>query len=87
MGKHPDPDRGRRTVWSILTTVVLVVRVLATILATFCVFAWIVAAFRDSLLNPWLWWAVGSVIAILVSTYLYSYLRVRYPSASERWEE
>ncbi|GAC81018.1 hypothetical protein SAMN04488550_4469 [Gordonia malaquae] len=87
MGNHPDRNLGRRAVWSVLTTVVLVVRVVATIVATFCVFAWIVAAFRDSLMNPWLWWAVGSVIAIVVSTYLYSYLRVRYPSASERWEE
>ena len=87
MGYYPDHAAGRRTIWSIVATVVLMVRVIATIATVFCVFAWIVAAVRSDLLNGWLWWAVGSAAALVVSTYLYSYLRVRYPSASDRWEE
>ncbi|EGD54623.1 hypothetical protein SCNU_13613 [Gordonia neofelifaecis NRRL B-59395] len=76
----------RRTIWSLAAIVVLTVRILATIATIFFTFAWLVAAVRSSLLNAWLWWAVGSVLAMAISWYLYSYLRVRYPSTSRRWE-
>ncbi|MCF8603506.1 hypothetical protein L5I01_09050 [Gordonia sp. HY442] len=78
---------GRRAAWSLAATVVLTVRLIATIASVGIVLVWIVAAVRDGLLNSWLWWAIGSVVAMLVSTYLYSYLRVRYPSSSDRWED
>ena len=87
MGTESPSGAGRRAAWSVVATVVLMVRVLATIATVFCAFAWIVAAVRSDLLNGWLWWVVGSAAALLVSTYLYGYLRVRYPSTSERWEE
>ncbi|MBB4133904.1 hypothetical protein [Gordonia humi] len=78
---------GRQALWSIAATIVLTVRLVATIMTVGTVLIWVVAAVRDDLLNPWLWWAVGSAATLLVSTYLYSHLRVRYPSRSERWEE
>lgn len=65
--------------WAVLTTVVLVVRMLATIAAILCVIGWIVVAVRSSLNNGFLWPAVISGVALLVSTYLYSYLRPRHP--------
>lgn len=80
-------EAGRRAAWSLAATVVLTVRLTATIASVATILVWIVAAVRDGLVNPWLWWAVGSAAALLASTYLYSYLRVRYPSSSERWEE
>ncbi|MGB3697645.1 MAG: hypothetical protein WBA05_09440 [Gordonia sp. (in: high G+C Gram-positive bacteria)] len=86
MGDDPEHEVGRRAIWSIAATLVLTARLLATIATVFFVLAWLVAAVRLSLLNGWLWWALGSAIALLVSWYLYSYLRVRYPSASRRWE-
>ena len=77
----------RHALWSIAATVVLAVRLITTITTVGLVLIWIVAAVRDDLLNGWLWWALGSALALLVSTYLYSWLRVRYPSRSDRWEE
>ncbi|GAC57684.1 hypothetical protein GOHSU_23_00300 [Gordonia hirsuta DSM 44140 = NBRC 16056] len=77
----------RETLWSVLATVVLAARLLATIGAVIFTLMWLVAAVRDSLVNLWLWWALGSVLMLVVSTYLYSVLRVRYPSRSQRWEE
>lgn len=78
---------GRRVVWSIAAGVVLTVRVIAVILTPILVVTWLVAAVRSSLLNGWMWWAIGAALALLISSYLYSYLRVRYPSRSRRWEE
>lgn len=80
-------EEGRRAVWSLAATVVLTIRLIATIMTTGTVLVWIVAAVRDGILNAWLWWAVGSATALLVATYLYSHLRVRYPSTSDRWED
>ncbi|WP_026918549.1 hypothetical protein [Gordonia shandongensis] len=86
MGNTSEPGVGRRALWSVAALIVLTVRLLATIATTVFVLAWILAAVRSDLLNGWLWWAAGSAIALVVSWYLYSYLRVRYPSTSERWE-
>ena len=58
----------------------------ATLATIAFVLLWLIAAVRDTLLNGWLWWALGSVALLLVSTYLYSVLRVRYPSNHDRWE-
>lgn len=77
----------RETLWSVLATVVLAARLLATIGTVIFTLMWLIAAVRDSLVNVWLWWALGSVLMLVVSTYLYSVLRVRYPSRSQRWEE
>ncbi|MCF8587236.1 hypothetical protein L5G28_01775 [Gordonia sp. HY285] len=77
----------RRAAWSIAATVVLTIRLIATIATVGTVLVWLVAAVRDGLLNGWLWWAVGSAGTLIVATYLYSHLRVRYPSTSDRWEE
>lgn len=82
MGSRP----AREAVWAVLTTVVLVVRFLATLATVFFVLLWVVAAVRYTLLNGWLWWALGSVLVLVAATYVYSVLRVRYPSNSERWE-
>lgn len=77
----------RETIWSMLATVVLAGRLLATIGCVIFTVCWLVFAVRYSLLNGWLWWALGSLLLLGVSTYLYSVLRVRYPSSSARWEE
>ncbi|NLG45343.1 hypothetical protein [Gordonia sp. (in: high G+C Gram-positive bacteria)] len=87
MGSAPESDIGRRALWSIAAGVVLTVRVIAVIITPILVVAWLVAAVRSSLLNGWMWWAIGAALALLISNYLYSYLRVRYPSRSRRWEE
>ncbi|GAA3948501.1 hypothetical protein [Gordonia caeni] len=76
----------REALWSTLATVVLALRFIATIGSVLLVLFWIIAAVRDSLLNGWLWWALGAVLLLVVTTYLYSVLRVRYPTNSERWE-
>ncbi|ALG83313.1 hypothetical protein [Gordonia phthalatica] len=85
MGNDPESG-GPSAVWSAAAAVVLTVRVVAVIATPILVFAWLVAAVRSGLLNGWMWWAVGAALALLISSYLYSYLRVRYPSRSERWE-
>lgn len=72
-------DVAREAVWSIVTTVVLVIRILATIALVLLVIGWAVAAVRDSFDNWFLWPAVGAGLALLVSTYVYSHLRVRHP--------
>lgn len=77
----------RETLWSMVATVVLACRLLATIGTVIFTVCWLIFAVRYTLLNGWLWWALGSVAVLLVSTYLYSVLRVRYPSSSSRWEE
>ncbi len=43
------------------------------------VIGWAVAAVRDSLDNAFLWPAIGAGVALLLSTYIYSHLRARYP--------
>jgi hypothetical protein len=72
-------DRGREAVWAVLTTVVLVVRMLATIALVLLAIGWAVAAVRDSMNNQFLWPAVITGTVLLLSTYLYSFLRARYP--------
>ncbi|QKT05799.1 hypothetical protein HUN08_00230 [Gordonia sp. X0973] len=64
--------------WSLTATIVLVVRVLATIATVLTVLAWIVTAVRHSLNNVWLWPAVGSAAALIASTWVYGWIRVRY---------
>ena len=65
--------------WGTATAVVLIVRFLATISTVFLVLLWLVHAVRESLWNSWFWWALGSAGLLLLSTYLYGVLRVRYP--------
>lgn len=75
-----DAARTRSTLWWIVTTFVLVVRIVATIATILLVIGWLVATVGDStMLNGFLWPAVGSAVALVVSTYLYSYLRARHP--------
>ncbi|MET9201141.1 hypothetical protein [Gordonia sp. NPDC003585] len=73
------PGRGREVAWAILTTLTLVVRILATIALVLLAIGWAVASIRSSIDNDFLWPAVASAAALLVSTYLYSHLRARYP--------
>ncbi|WP_124709680.1 hypothetical protein [Gordonia insulae] len=72
-------DRGREAVLAVITTVVLVVRLLATIALVLLAIGWAVASVRGSLLNEFLWPAVITAAVLLISTYLYSFLRVRHP--------
>lgn len=69
----------REAVWALVTTLVLVIRILATIAMVLFVIGWAVAAVRDSLDNAFLWPAIGAGVALLLSTYIYSHLRARYP--------
>jgi hypothetical protein len=76
----PATESARVTLWWIITTFVLVVRLLATIATIVLVIGWAVAAMGSSSMNNgFLWPAVGCAAALLVSTYLYSHLRARYP--------
>lgn len=74
---------GRAVGWYLITTIVLVIRVIATLGTAFFAIAWIIAALRDTLINPWLWWLLGFAGALLLSTYIYSYLRARYPRRND----
>lgn len=76
---NQDAERTRVTLWWVITTVVLVIRLVATIATVLLALGWVVAAIRDSIMNLFFWPLVGSAIALLISTYLYSYLRARYP--------
>jgi len=72
-------------VWTVVTTMVLVVRMLSSIALVLLVIGWAVAAVRSSILNAFLWPAVICGVALLVSTYVYSWLRARYPRRNG-WE-
>ncbi|WP_181371813.1 hypothetical protein [Gordonia paraffinivorans] len=72
-------ERTREAVWSVATALVLVVRVVATIALVLLVLGWAAAAFRDSIVNDYFWPVIGAGAGLLVSTYVYSLLRVRYP--------
>ncbi|MYR07844.1 hypothetical protein GTV32_16730 [Gordonia sp. SID5947] len=72
-------DRGREAVWAVITTIVLVVRLLATIALVLLAIGWVVVAVRGSLRNDYLWPTVITAGVLLLSTYLYSFLRARYP--------
>ncbi|GAB93851.1 hypothetical protein [Gordonia rhizosphera] len=71
--------RGREALWTVATTVVVAVRILSTIALVLLVIGWGVAAVRDSIFNVFLWPAVICGAVLLASTYLYSFLRARYP--------
>ncbi|MFE0750381.1 hypothetical protein [Gordonia sp. NPDC058843] len=71
--------RVREAVWAVLATLVLVIRILATIALVLFAIGWAVAAVRDSLDNVFLWPSIGAGGALLVSTYVYGHLRARYP--------
>ena len=73
------PGRAREAVWAVLATVVLVMRIVATIALVLFVIGWDVATVRDSLDNAFLWPSIGAGIALLASTYVYGHLRARYP--------
>lgn len=60
------------------------VRLVTAIGTVVLVIFWAIAAVRDSLDNDFLWPAVGCGAALLVSTYLYSWLRARYPRRNGR---
>ncbi|MFT3716455.1 MAG: hypothetical protein QM774_11055 [Gordonia sp. (in: high G+C Gram-positive bacteria)] len=70
---------GREAAWSTATALVLIVRFLSTITTVLLAMMWLVHAVRESLFNGWLWWTLGSAALLIVSTYLYGVLRVRYP--------
>lgn len=70
---------GREALWAMVATLVLVVRILATIATAVLVIGWVVVSVRSSLLNAFLWPAVISATVLIVSTYLYSFLRPRHP--------
>lgn len=76
---NPNPDRRQSAFWAVLATVVLVVRILATIVLILCLIGWVLVAVRSSLDNAFLWPTVISGAALLTSTYIYSYLRPRHP--------
>ncbi|MFW0793423.1 hypothetical protein AAFP30_06390 [Gordonia sp. CPCC 205515] len=71
--------RGRDVVLALLTTLVLVVRIIATIALVLLVIGWVVVAVRSSLNNDFLWPSVITGVVLLVSTYIYSFLRARHP--------
>ena len=78
-----DPARRRREVlWTVATTIVLIVRMLSSIGLVFLVIGWAVVAVRTSILNGFLIPAVICGAALLLSTYLYGWLRARYPRRS-----
>lgn len=71
--------RGREVVLGVITTLVLAVRIIATIALVLLVVGWVVAAFRSSLDNVFLWPSVITAVVLIVCTYLYSFLRPRHP--------
>ncbi|MDL9946976.1 hypothetical protein QSJ19_15535 [Gordonia sp. ABSL11-1] len=72
-------DRGREAVWAVITTLVLVVRLIATIALVLLTIGWALMSVRGSMDNSFLWPAVITAAVLVVSTYLYSLLRARYP--------
>lgn len=66
----------RETLWAAATSLVLLVRMIATIATGLLAIAWLVVAIRHSLVTDWLWWTIGSSAILVLSTYLYSMLRV-----------
>ncbi len=70
----------REALWSTAATIILPLRFLATLACVIFIMLWLVTAFRDSLLNVWLWWSIGAVAVMFLSTYGYSWLRVQYPA-------
>jgi len=77
-------EQTRVVLWSVVTTLVLIVRFLAVLLTVVCVIAWAIAMLRDSWNNVFFIPAIVSAAALIVSTYLYSYLRARYPRRNGR---
>ena len=72
-------DRGREAVWALITTLVLVLRLLATIALVLLAIGWALMSVRGSMLNSFLWPTVITAAVLVISTYLYSLLRARYP--------
>jgi hypothetical protein len=72
-------DRGREAVWAVIVTLVLVVRLIATIALVLLTIGWALMSVRGSMDNSFLWPAVITAAVLVVSTYLYSLLRARYP--------
>ncbi|UEA60831.1 hypothetical protein [Gordonia otitidis] len=77
-------EQTRVVLWSVVTALVLVVRFLAVLVTAVCVIAWVIAMVRDSWNNMFFIPAIVAAAALLVSTYLYSYLRARYPRRNGR---
>lgn len=77
-------EQTRVVLWSVVTTLVLIVRFSAVLLTVVCVIAWAIAMVRDSWNNTFFVPAIVSAVSLLVSTYLYSYLRARYPRRNGR---
>lgn len=65
--------------WAVITTLVLVVRLIATIALVLLTIGWALMSVRGSMDNSFLWPAVITAAVLLGSTYLYSLLRARYP--------
>ena len=72
-------DQGREAVWALITTLVLVLRLLATIALVLLAIGWALMSVRGSMLNSFLWPTVITAAVLVISTYLYSLLRARYP--------
>lgn len=73
----------REALWSTAAGIILPLRIVATLAFFGFTVLWLIAAFRESLLNGWLWWWIGSVAVLVASTYGYTWLRVRYPTGSD----
>ncbi|GAA4666921.1 hypothetical protein GCM10023197_22750 [Gordonia humi] len=57
-------------------SIVLTVRILATLSTIATTFIAVVAAPRHGLTTGWTWWAIGSAAVLLTVTFLYGLLRV-----------
>ncbi|MFT4043149.1 MAG: hypothetical protein QM673_08310 [Gordonia sp. (in: high G+C Gram-positive bacteria)] len=83
MASNPSA-RAWAVAWAVMTALVLVVRLLASLGTVVCVMAWVVAMVRDSWQNIFFWPALACGAALLLSTYAYSLLRAHYPRRSGR---
>lgn len=76
MNTTPSAKGGaRETLWSVLATVTLVVKVVTTLTTPVLIIGWIIVAFTSSLLNDWFVPAIVSGVLLAVSTFAYTFLR------------
>ena len=76
-------EQTRVVLWSVVTTLVLIVRFLAVLLTVVCVIAWAIAMVRDSWNNMFFVPAIVSAVSLLVSTYPVSYTHLTLPTNRE----
>ncbi|SIS21639.1 hypothetical protein [Williamsia sterculiae] len=65
------------TVWSIVTFLLLAVRMVSTLTTAVLVMIWVIVAVKSDLYNVWFWPAVVSSLALLAATILYSLFNAR----------